>query len=65
MLFYFKLSNIVDIDEILHIAIFHLGLHCLPNEPRHEISNNVVCATRKASDQPVCMSSLVRALVGA
>ena len=22
------------------------------NEPRHEISNNVVCATSKASDQP-------------
>ena len=22
------------------------------NEPRHKISNNVVCATSKASDQP-------------
>ena len=31
-------------------------------EPRHEISNNVVCATSKASDQPVHMRSLIRAL---
>ena len=30
-------------------------------EPRHEISNNVVCATSKASDQPAHMPSLIRA----
>ena len=30
------------------------------NEPRHEISNNVVCATSKASDQPAHMRSLIR-----
>ena len=30
-------------------------------EPRHEISNNVVCATRKASDQPAHTRSLIRA----
>ena len=30
-------------------------------EPRHEISNNVVCATSKASDQPAHMRSLLRA----
>ena len=30
-------------------------------EPRHEISNNVVWATAKASDQPVHMPSLIRA----
>ena len=30
-------------------------------EPRHEISNNVVCATSKASDQPTHMCSLIRA----
>ena len=29
------------------------------NEPVHEISNNVVCATSKASDQPVHMRSLI------
>ena len=31
------------------------------NEPRHEISNNVVCATSKASDQPAHVRSLIRA----
>ena len=31
------------------------------NEPVHEISNNVVCATGKASDQPAHMPSLIRA----
>ena len=31
------------------------------NEPVHEISNNKVCATSKASDQPAHMRSLIRA----
>ena len=31
------------------------------NEPRHEMPNNVVCATNKGSDQPAHKSSLVRA----
>ena len=30
-------------------------------EPRHEISNNVVCTTSKASDQPAHTRSLIRA----
>ena len=30
-------------------------------EPVHEISNNVVCATSKPSDQPAHMRSLIRA----
>ena len=30
-------------------------------EPVHEISNNVLCATSKASDQPAHMRSLIRA----
>ena len=30
-------------------------------EPVHDISNNVVCATSKASDQPAHTRSLVRA----
>ena len=33
-------------------------------EPVHEISNNVVCATSKASDQPAHTRSLVRAFAG-
>ena len=30
-------------------------------ERRHEISNNMVCATSKASDQPAHIRSLIRA----
>ena len=30
-------------------------------EPRHKISNNVVCATSKDSDQPVYTRGLIRA----
>ena len=30
-------------------------------EPVHEISNNVVCATSRASDQPAHTRSLIRA----
>ena len=33
-------------------------------EPVHEISNNVACATSKASDQPAQTHSLVRAFAG-
>ena len=31
------------------------------NEPVHEIPNNVVCATSKASDQPAHTRSLIKA----
>ena len=31
------------------------------NELQHEISNNVVCATSKGSDQPAHTCSLIRA----
>ena len=34
---------------------------CDNNEPRYEISNNVVCASRKVSDQPAHTRSLIRA----
>ena len=40
-------------------------MRCYPDqqifEPRHEISNNVVCATSKGSDQPAHTRSLIRA----
>ena len=32
------------------------------HEPRHEISNNVVCATSKSSDQPAHTRRLIRAV---
>ena len=31
------------------------------SEPVHEISNNVICATSKASDQPALTRNLIRA----
>ena len=31
------------------------------NESRHEVSNNVVCATSKGSDQPAHTRRLIRA----
>ena len=39
----------------------YLGIQLEKNEPRHEISNNVICATSKASDQPAHTRSLIRA----
>ena len=37
------------------------GKYVTYNEPVHEISNNVICATSKASDQPAHTLSLLRA----
>ena len=48
----FCLSKSADPEEMLPYVAF---------EPRHEISNNVVGATSKASDQPAHMRSLIRA----
>ena len=39
-----------------------LSLGKLSYESVHEISNNVVCATSKVSDQPAHMRSLIRAI---
>ena len=39
----------------------HAHLPEIRNEPAHEISNNVVCATSKTSDQPAHTRSLIRA----
>ena len=36
----------------------------IPFEPVHEISNNVVCATSKGSDQPGHTCRLIRAFSG-
>ena len=38
-----------------------MGIRMVLFEPVHEISNNVVCATSKASDQPAQTRSLIRA----
>ena len=47
-------SNHIDIVcNYLHVSICY--------DPRHGISNYVVCATSKGSDQPAHMRSLIRA----
>ena len=53
--------------EILILKCMFMGLNILLKskinisyEPLHEISNNVVCATSKASDQPAHTCSLIR-----
>ena len=40
-------------------SLFHHMMK--PYEPWHDISNNVVCATSKGSDQPAHMRRLIRA----
>ena len=52
----FDASGFKDRDHIVLVYINN-------NEPQHEISNNVVCATSKGSDQPSHMRSLIRAFV--
>ena len=47
-------------DQIFYaISTKHSGTYS--NEPVHEISNNVLCVTSKASDQPAHTRSLIRA----
>ena len=52
--------------QILKVIVdpspFSQGDHQYTYEPVHEISNNVVCATSKVSDQPAQTRSLIRAL---
>ena len=43
------------------IQIHKSACEIAANEPRHKITNNVVCATSKASDQPAHTRSLIRA----
>ena len=43
------------------LIVSYLKLRQATFEPWHEISNNVVCATSKGSDQPAHMRSLIRA----
>ena len=52
-----------DVGYVFHMSSIAVFLLVYKNiyEPRHEISNNVVCATSKASDQPAHTRSLIRA----
>ena len=43
----------------MSVGVICLFCNAVLNEPRHEICNNLVCATTKASDQPAYMLSLI------
>ena len=71
---YISFTNKIRINQILeHVIIYRFKyLLCVLKrtvslsthntiEPRHEISNNVVCEVNKGSDQPAHMRSLIRA----
>ena len=45
----------------LGLALYLITPVLFTDEPQHEISNNVVCATKKASDHPAHTRSLIRA----
>ena len=51
-------QNMTRVNDI----ILHVSLILDIIEPWHGISNNVVCATSKASDQPAHTHYLIRAL---
>ena len=48
-----------NVENASHPGTFYYNII----EPVHEISNNVVCVTSKASDQPAHMRSLISAFV--
>ena len=48
-------------NNTLQTVLCHMVHVCLKIEPVHEISNNVVCETGKASVQPSHTRSLIRA----
>ena len=39
--FYLSKLNSAEIDEMLHYAAFHLGLHCLPKYLSNGIQNEI------------------------
>ena len=67
MLLAFAISSKFSCADPMLIWFEHILLANQLNnkfEQRHEISNNVVCATSKASDQTAHMRSLIRAFTG-
>ena len=57
----YSLSLILQ-DYWLYLLLLQLlRLGHIKNEPWHGISNNIVCVTSKASDQPAHTCSLIRA----
>ena len=60
----FKLTEIacrLSMHDFTKYVRLYLYAYACIFEPRHEISNKVVCATSKASDHPTLTRSLIRA----
>ena len=58
----YESTNTFKIDSDMNrINLYGNQSACITDEPVHEISNNVVCATSKASDQPAQARSLIGA----
>ena len=62
----YNLNTLDDQQKIIKFTLLTLnhwrkGVQFTIIEPVHEISNNVVCATSKASDQSAHTRSLIRA----
>ena len=64
-----KFNKVISPQKHVYMYVYKYLLHLQKdkmsreklNEPVHEISNNVVCANSKASDQPAQTRSLIRA----
>ena len=58
--FYVHITSNTPAEKSILSSQSNFGMYCTV-EPRHEISNNVVCATSKTIDQPAHMRSLIKA----
>ena len=55
-------SRLKWVHIVIEATKVHLQMKNQPTfEPRHDISNNVVCKTSEGSDQPAHIRSLIRA----
>ena len=62
ILIFLVLNHNITLESNHYFTFFFIQTYgyTIINEPRHEISNNVVCATSKDSDQPAHTRSLIR-----
>ena len=58
---YHRVLYVRNVQSRLTKHVRNVNMRYKMYEPRHEVSNNVVCATSKASDLPAHTSSPIRA----
>ena len=61
VLIFFTLINVLFAFHFCQTSFFLQSREALSSDLWHQISNNMVCATSKASDQPALMHSLISA----